>query len=117
MVNKKLTPEDEEQIYAEWIAGKSLKAITENFPVVISTVQRVIKKKNRVDGYTKNYAISTAFKHLKNINEPLELAKTLDLNNCSLHEIQKEYLLENLNKISTNIDILTKNIENISIVK
>lgn len=115
MVNKKLTTEDEEMIYQEWLTGKPLSFIAGKYPVVISTVQRVIKKKSRQDGTKRNYIISIIFKHLKNANDPLELAiKTFknELNEV-VHEKQKEFLLESLHKLSENIETLNKHVKNI----
>lgn len=116
MVNKKLSVEDEENIYIEWLTGKPLTSIAEHYPVVISTIQRVIKKKSRVDGTKKNFIISNIFRHLKNANDPLEIAlKMFEDNNEMLHEKQKEFLLKSLNNISKNIDMLVENIEQMEI--
>lgn len=116
MVNKKLSLEDEEQIYLEWLTGKPLSVIALKYPVVVSTIQRVIKKKSRIDGSKRNYLVSNVFKHLKNVNDPLEIAiKMFECNNDELHSKQKEYLLESLTEISENIDILVKSIEKIKI--
>lgn len=112
MVNKKLSSEDEEQIYIEWLTGKPLTAIAEKYPVVISTIQRVIKKKSRQDGSKKNYIISNIFKHLKNSNDPLDIAlKMFDEKLENVHEKQKEYLMESITKISKNLEIILKIVE------
>lgn len=114
MVNKKLNIEDEEKIYLEWLSGKPLSYIAEKYPVVISTIQRVVKKKCREDGTKKNYTISNAFKHLKNTNDPLKVVlKMFEENNEQLHEKQKEFLLLSLSEISENLDLLIKRIESI----
>lgn len=116
MVNKKLSLEDEEEIYYEWLTGKPLSSIALKYPVVVSTIQRVIKKKSRVDGSKRNYMISNIFKHLKNVNDPLEIAlKMFEINNEELHKKQKEYLLNSLAEISANIDKLVKSVEKINI--
>lgn len=112
MVNKKLDREDEDQIYLEWLSGKPLAIIADNYPVVISTIQRVVKKKCREDGTKKNFTVSNTFKHLKNTNDPIKMVlKIMNDNQEHLHEKQKEFLLKTLSEISTNIELLIKKIE------
>lgn len=116
MVNKKLTLHDEEDIYFEWLTGKPLSVIAEKYPVVISTIQRVIKKKSRNDGTKRNCILNNIFKHLKNAGDPLILArKMFSENNEELHEKQKEYLLNSLKEISDNINLLVKSIEDLQV--
>ncbi|QIH04945.1 hypothetical protein [Dasineura jujubifolia toursvirus 2a] len=116
MVNKKLSTQDEDDIYMEWLSGKSLSDIKQGYPVVVSTVQRVVKKKSRQDGTKKNCLISGVSKHIKNANEPLELAIGIfQANEEPIHEKQREFLLESLQKLSNNLDSLIRNIQTLSI--
>ncbi|CCA61402.1 hypothetical protein AV955_gp045 [Diadromus pulchellus ascovirus 4a] len=115
MVNKKLSVEDEEAIYMEWLAGTPLTKIAENYPVVISTVQRVIKKRSLTDDSRKNFMISSVFKHLKHANQPLETAMKLFVDNKDeIHHKQKEFLMQSLKKLSDRIDQLIDAIESLS---
>lgn len=115
MVNRKLSEEDENEIYFDWLRGSSLVEIEKKYPVVISTIQRVIKKKSRYDGTKKNIILATVFKHLKNSNDPLILAlKIFKENDENVHEKQKEYLMEYLNLISKNLQNLIQNIEKLN---
>lgn len=116
MVNKKLTQEDEEAIYYEWLAGKPLSVIASKYPVVISTVQRVIKKKSRSDGTKRNCILNNIFRHLKNANEPLEIAlRMCQMNDENIHEKQKEFMLDSLGKLSENIETLVNCIQKMEI--
>lgn len=107
MVNKKLTFEDEEQIYLDWLKGMTITHIAGKYPVVVSTVQRVVKKMSRTDGSKRNHIMSLVFKHLKNAIGPMELAvKNLKENNESLHAQQHEFLMEFLNTILNNVEMM-----------
>lgn len=114
MVNKKLSQQDEELIYLDWLKGDSITAITRKYPVVISTVQRVIKKKNLQETNTNNYAISNIFKHLKNANNTIGMTLQI-LPQGNIHEKQQEMLLESLSELSSQIDILVSNIKQANI--
>lgn len=117
MVNKKLSCYEEDQIYMDYLAGKSCTGIAKNYPVVPSTVGRVVAKKKKLDGLKNNHTLFVVFKHLKNANDPLELAlKTFEIDeNEVIHEKQKEYLIESVKKISQNLEILIEAIEKLKI--
>lgn len=112
MVNKKLTTEEEEHIYFEWLSGEAITSIARKYPVVVSTIHRVIKKKSRKDSSKQNLIISDVSKHIKNANEPLTMAiKSFENNDEMLHEKQQEILLESLDKLNKNINVLIENIK------
>lgn len=117
MVNKKLSEKEEDDIYLQWLIGRSLVSISKDYPVVISTIQRVINKKRSVDGTKRNCILSGIFKHLKNANGPLLLSlKMLDgTGEESLHCKQKESLLSNLKELSDNLDVLVKKVQTLNI--
>lgn len=57
--------------------------------------------------------IHNVFKHLKNAKDPLKLALNIfQSNGESLHEKQKEYLLEAINNLSQNISLLSESVVN-----
>lgn len=108
MVNSKLSSEDEDMIYMEWLAGRPLAVISKNFPVVPSTLHRVIKRKKIVDDGVKSHHISNSFKHVKSATESLNRTISLiDLiPNGNIHPFQKSLLLESLDELQEKIDII-----------
>nr|UOX61038.1 MAG: hypothetical protein DiTV3a_F4ORF1 [Diabrotica toursvirus 3a] len=117
MVNKKLTLEDEENIYMEHLRGMKLTKIAEKYPVVISTIQRVVKKQDKTHGCLKNVIINTIFKHLNYANEPIDTCVNLLSNNNLpvLFEKQKEYLLTSVDNLMTNLEILKTKIKDLQL--
>lgn len=108
MVNSKLSSEDEDTIYMEWLAGRPLAMISKNFPVVPSTLHRVIKKKKIDDDNVKSHHVSNAFKHVKHASESLK--KTIGLMDLitsqEIHPFQKTLLIESINEVLEKIRVI-----------
>lgn len=119
MVYRKLSSEDEQIIYYEWLSGKPLSCIADNYPVVVSTIQRVVKKKRSLDGSKRNCIISGVFKHLDNANNPLELAlKSLEKDlDEAIHEKQKDFLFSSLKRLTRNVETLSAIVEKLELEK
>lgn len=103
MGNKKLTQKDEENIFFERLKGKKLSDIQAQYPlVVVSTIQRVVKKTElKFGANVTNLCINNVFKYLKTVCDNLTVATNL-LSQIPLdepvavHRVQREHLDEQI---------------------
>lgn len=111
MVNKKLTNEQEDEIYLEYLSGKSMTKIKENYPVVISTIQRIISRKSRNDGFRNNLIFPKISKSLHQAVQPLRIAlKIIDENTEPFFEKQTNLILEDIKKMKEDLESLEKRV-------
>jgi hypothetical protein len=107
MVNKKLSPEQEEEIYLMYLSGETMTKISSLYPVVISTVQRTIERKSSEDDTRKNIIFPKISKSLAHAEKPLQIALKLARENKEVfHKRQYEILMEKINNNRKDLDAI-----------
>lgn len=112
MVNKKLTSEQEDEIYLMYLSGQTMTKISSLYPVVISTIQRIIERKSANDDSVKNIIFPKISKNLLHAEKPIKMAiKFMKENNEVFHKKQSDLLLKEIQNIREQLNIIENNLK------